>query len=183
VLATQNPLEMEGTYPLPEAQLDRFLFKLQVPFPSRAELNEVVSRTILRPAIAVLAKVMDAGAHPAPARHPRPGGGRADEVRDFAVGSGGRHPSRPARSATESGQALRALGRTPRAAQALVRAGRVRALMHGRAHLACDDIRHLAVDVLQHRVILNYDGQAEGITVRRTWCRRSWPQLPESGAA
>ncbi len=162
VLATQNPLEQEGTYPLPEAQLDRFLFKLEVPFPSRAELSEIVERTILRTAVntspvidgpgilrlrALLDKVVVAPA-----------------VRDYAVNLViGTHPeggSAPARV-----KRFVRWGASPRAAQALLRAGRVRALALGRGHLACADLRHYADEVLRHRMILNYDGQAEGIKV------------------
>jgi MoxR-like ATPase len=162
VLATQNPLEQEGTYPLPEAQLDRFMFKVLVPFLSRAELNEVVSRTILKPSIEVR-KVID--------------GPRilelasllgkvvvADPMRDYAVRLVlATHPD--SEFATPEVKKFVRWGASPRAAQALLRAGRVRALAEGRAHLAFEDIRHFAAEVLQHRVLLNYDGQAEAIKV------------------
>jgi MoxR-like ATPase len=92
----------------------------------------------------------------------------------------GTHPT--GATATDTVKRFVRWGASPRAAQALVRAGRVRALMQGRAHLACDDIRHLAVDVLQHRVILNYDGQAEGITVANL-VLEILAALPEAGAA
>jgi MoxR-like ATPase len=160
VLATQNPIEQEGTYPLPEAQLDRFLFKVQVPLVNRDELNEIVSRTILRqpvevkqlldgPRILKLRKLLDKVV-------------TADPVRDYAVrlvlathpGSGMESPG--------VGRYVR-WGASPRAAQGLIKAGRVRALTEGRPHLAFEDIRYYAEEVLQHRLLLNYDGQAEGM--------------------
>jgi MoxR-like ATPase len=162
VLATQNPLEQEGTYPLPEAQLDRFMFKLNVPFLNRAELNEVVKRTILGggsdvPRImsgdrimelrAILEKVVV-----------------ADPLRDYAVRLVlATHPD-----AAECGETVRKFvkwGASPRAVQALIRAARVRALSEGRAHVAFEDIRYFASEVLGHRVLLNYDGLAENIGV------------------
>ena len=179
VLATQNPLEQEGTYPLPEAQLDRFLFKLEVPFPSRAELNEVVSRTILKPSLEI-AKIMDAG-RILLLRSILDRVVVADAVRDYAVGLVvGTHPQ--GGIAPERVRRFVRWGASPRAAQALVRAGRVRALMQGRAHLSCADIRHFAADVLQHRVILNYDGQAEGVGVPGL-VQEILAELPEAGAA
>ena len=160
VLATQNPIEQEGTYPLPEAQLDRFMFKVYVPFPSRDELNEVVGRTILEQPVKVetvmnaerilqLRRVLDKVVV-------------ADPLRDFAVRLVmATHPD------TEfSGEDVKKFvrwGASPRAAQSLIRAARVRALWEGRSHVAYDDIRHFAIEVLQHRVLLNYDGQAEDL--------------------
>ena len=163
VLATQNPLEQEGTYPLPEAQLDRFLFKLEVPFPDRADLNEVVLRTILRPHIE-LESVID-GPGLLQLRGLLNKVVVADEVRDYAVRLVlATHPE--SEVATEQVKRYVRWGASPRAAQALIRAGRVRALAAGRGHLACEDLRHHAADVLRHRVILNYDGQAENIAMR-----------------
>jgi len=162
VLATQNPIEQEGTYPLPEAQLDRFMFKVEVPFLSRAELNEVVSRTILKRAVelekiltgprilelrAILDKVVV-----------------ADPLRDFAVRLVlSTHPT--SEFATDTVKRYVRWGASPRAAQALIRAARVRALSQGRAHVAFEDIRHFSGEVLQHRVLLNYDGQAENVRI------------------
>jgi MoxR-like ATPase len=162
VLATQNPLEQEGTYPLPEAQLDRFMFKLVVPFLNRAELNEVVKRTTLGggsdvPRVmggdrilelrAVLEKVVV-----------------ADPLRDFAVRLVlATHPE-----AVESGETVKKYvrwGASPRAVQSLIRAARVRALAEGRVHVAFEDIRHFAPEVLGHRILLNYDGLAESVSV------------------
>ena len=164
VLATQNPLEQEGTYPLPEAQLDRFMFKLVVPFLNRAELNEVVRRTTLGgntdvPRImggdrilelrTILEKVVV-----------------ADPLRDFAVRLVlATHPQ-----AIESGDTVKKFvkwGASPRAVQALIRAARVRALAEGRVHIAFEDIRHFAPEVLGHRILLNYDGLAESLSIPR----------------
>jgi MoxR-like ATPase len=160
VMATQNPIEQEGTYPLPEAQLDRFLFKIEVPFLNREELNDVVLRTILkRPAelkklldsdrILALRKVLDKVVV-------------ADPIRDYAVRLVlSTHPGTD--FATDEIRKYVRWGASPRAAQSLIKAARVRALSQGRAHVSFDDVRHFAIHVLQHRVLLNYDGQAENV--------------------
>ena len=162
VLATQNPIEQEGTFPLPEAQLDRFMFKVVVPFLNRAELNEVVSRTILRksvnietvidgPRILHLRTVLDRVVV-------------SDPMRDYACRLVlSTHPD--SEFAPEKVKQFLRWGASPRAAQALIRAARVRALSQGRPHVAFEDIRHFAGEVLQHRALLNYDGQAENIAV------------------
>tara|TARA_R110002095_G_scaffold214150_2_gene205774 strand:- start:5345 stop:6361 length:1017 start_codon:yes stop_codon:yes gene_type:complete len=162
VMATQNPIEQEGTYPLPEAQLDRFMFKISVPFPNRAELNTIVQQTILRqPANldkllnstqilelrGVLEKVVV-----------------VEAIRDYAIRLVlSTHPGTD--FATEEVRRFVNWGASPRAAQSLIKAARVRALSEGRAHVAFEDVRYFANEVLQHRVILNYDGQAENIKV------------------
>jgi MoxR-like ATPase len=163
VMATQNPIEQEGTYPLPEAQLDRFLFKVEVPFLSREELNGVVLRTILRrpvelrklldsDRILALRKVLDKVVV-------------ADPIRDYAVRLVlSTHPGTD--FATDEVRKYVRWGASPRAAQALIRSARVRALSQGRAHVSFDDVRHFAVHALQHRVLLNYDGQAENVILR-----------------
>ncbi|MBI1894981.1 MAG: AAA family ATPase [Acidobacteria bacterium] len=161
VMATQNPIEMEGTYPLPEAQLDRFLMKILVKYPSRAELNTIVERTIQKEETA-LEQVLD-----------RDGILRirsvcrevmvAPHVQEFAVdlvmatqpGTEGAH---------ELANRYIRYGSSPRGAQALVECGRVRALMNGRYHLSIDDIRTMAAAVLRHRVILNFDAHSDGQT-------------------
>jgi MoxR-like ATPase len=160
VMATQNPIEQEGTYPLPEAQLDRFLFKVEVPFLTRDELNDVVLRTILKRAVELrklldserilgLRKVLDKVVV-------------ADPIRDFAVRLVlSTHPGTD--FATDDVRKYVRWGASPRAAQSLIRAARVRALSQGRAHVSFDDVRHFAIHVLQHRVLLNYDGQAENV--------------------
>jgi MoxR-like ATPase len=177
VLATQNPIEQEGTYPLPEAQLDRFMFKVEVPFLSRAEMNEVVSRTILKkgaelqkiltgPRILELRSVLDKVVV-------------ADPLRDFAVRLVlATHPT--SEFATETVKRYVRWGASPRAAQALIRAARVRALSEGRAHVAFEDLRHYSEEVLQHRVLLNYDGQAENIRIADL-VKECLTQLKEEG--
>ena len=162
VLATQNPLEQEGTYPLPEAQLDRFMFKLVVPFLNRAELNEVVRRTTLGgstdvPRIMGADRIMEL-------RTILEKVVVADPLRDYAVRLVlATHPA-----ADESGDSVKRFvkwGASPRAVQALIRAARVRALAEGRVHIAFEDIRIFAPEVLGHRILLNYDGLAENLSV------------------
>jgi MoxR-like ATPase len=164
VLATQNPIEQEGTYPLPEAQLDRFMFKVNVPFLNRAELNEVVNRTILRQPVDVQ-KVMN-GPAILKLREALAKVVVADSVRDYAVRIVlATHPD--TEDAGDEVQRYVRWGASPRAAQALIRAGRVRALSQGRVHVSFGDVRHYGREVLQHRVLLNYDGQAENVSVPR----------------
>jgi MoxR-like ATPase len=175
VLATQNPLEQEGTYPLPEAQLDRFIFKIDVPFLSRDELNEVVRRTILKPHVE-LAHLMDSE-RILQLRDVLSKVVVADPLRDFACRLVlSTHPETD--FATEDVRRFVKWGASPRAAQALIRAARVRALSQGRAHVAFDDIRYFADEVLGHRVLLNYDGQAENIGMSElvSGCIDSLPQ-------
>jgi MoxR-like ATPase len=163
VLATQNPIEQEGTFPLPEAQLDRFMFKVVVPFLNRDELNEVVSRTILKKKVETT-PIIDGDR----ILHLRTVLDRvvvSDPMRDYACRLVlATHPD--SEFATDRIKRYLRWGASPRAAQALIRAGRVRALSQGRAHVAFDDIRSFAQEVLQHRVLLNYDGQAENISVK-----------------
>lgn len=163
VLATQNPIEQEGTFPLPEAQLDRFMFKVVVPFLSREELNEVVTRTILKKKVET-STVIDA----ARILHLRTILDRvvvSDPMRDYACRMVlATHPDSP--YATDRVKKFLRWGASPRAAQALIRSARVRALSQSRAHVSFDDIRYFAQEVLQHRALLNYDGQAENISIR-----------------
>ena len=162
VLATQNPIEQEGTFPLPEAQLDRFMFKVVVPFLSREELNEVVSRTILRSGVDVN-KVVD-GPRILHLRRVLDRVVVSDPMRDYACRLVlATHPD--TEFAPERVKQFLRWGASPRAAQALIRAARVRALSQGRPHVAFEDISHFAAEVLQHRALLNYDGQAENISV------------------
>jgi MoxR-like ATPase len=159
VLATQNPIEQEGTYPLPEAQLDRFLFKVTVPFLNR---DELVNRTILRSTIE-LPKLLD-GPRIMECRKTLDKVVVTDALRDYACRLVlATHPH--SEFAPSRVKQFVRWGASPRAAQGLIRAARVRALAEGRAHVAFEDIRHFAGEVLQHRVLLNYDGQAENIMV------------------
>ena len=162
VLATQNPIEQEGTYPLPEAQLDRFMFKVNVTTLGRAELNEVVTRTILKKSVTIekivnaerilqLRQVLDKVVV-------------ADPIRDYAVRLVlATHPESD--FAPERIKRYVKWGASPRGCQALIRSGRVRALAEGRAHVSTDDIRQYAAEALGHRLLLNYDGQADNVSV------------------
>lgn len=162
VLATQNPIEQEGTFPLPEAQLDRFMFKVVVPFLSRDELNEVVTRTILKKSVEINT-VID-GARILELREILNRVVVSDPMRDYACRLVlATHPD--SEFATEKTTQFLRWGASPRAAQALIKAARVRALSQGRAHVSFEDIRYFAAEVLQHRALLNYDGQAEDISV------------------
>ena len=161
VMATQNPIEMEGTYPLPEAQLDRFLMKIVVTYPSRAELARIVERTISREEIHVhsvldLGEVMELRAECKKILI-------APHVQDYAVQLV--MATQPDRDEThpEAKKYFR-YGSSPRGAQSLVECGRVLAMMKGRSHLSVEDIKQIAVSVLRHRVIPNFDAHADGKT-------------------
>ncbi len=175
VMATQNPIEQEGTYPLPEAQLDRFMFKVVVPFLSRADLNDVVVRTILKHPVEV-EKILD-GPRILYLRTVLDKVVVADPIRDYAVRMVlATHPD--SEFSIDDVKRYVRWGASPRAAQSLIRAARVRALSQGRAHVAFEDIHHFADEVLQHRVLLNYDGQAENVQVSDL-ITRTIASLPE----
>jgi MoxR-like ATPase len=159
VMATQNPIEMEGTYPLPEAQLDRFLMKVLVTYPSREELNRVVERTMQREEIQI-DPVMDREAI-LELRSICREVLVAPHVREFAVNLVmATQPEQ--KDAHELAKKYIRYGSSPRGAQALVECGRVHALMRGRFHLSADDIMQMAGAVLRHRIILNFDAHADG---------------------
>ncbi len=161
VLATQNPLEMEGTYPLPEAQLDRFMFKVHVPFPSESDLIEILDRTTgTQQAAASIAAggdeilAMQRLARSVPI---------APHVTAYAVALlAATHPDQP--RAPQLVRDYVRYGASPRGAQALVSGGKVRALLDGRFNVSVEDLREIALPSLRHRVILNFEGEAEGIT-------------------
>jgi MoxR-like ATPase len=161
VLATQNPLEMEGTYPLPEAQLDRFIFKVLVPFPSESDLISIVDRTTgaetqtaRRVTTAAEIVEMQRLARSVPI---------APHVTAFAVSIlSATHPDQP--RAPQLVREYVRYGGSPRGAQALVTAGKIFALLDGRSNVSVDDIREAAMPALRHRLILNFEGEAEGIT-------------------
>jgi MoxR-like ATPase len=166
VLATQNPIEQEGTYPLPEAQLDRFFFKLMVGAPSRAELGEILERTTTG-ASASVRGVLD---QPALLAHQRLVRimGMAPHVRDYAVRLVlATHPSATApageRLATPMVEKYVRLGASPRAAQTLALAAKCRALVEGRVSASIDDVRWAALPALRHRMIMNFESHAEGV--------------------
>ena len=161
VLATQNPIEQEGTYPLPEAQLDRFLFKLLVPFTTRDELNRIVSRTTKND-MPTVGKVMDAGEIEQWMRLVREVL-VADPVQDYAIRLLlASHPNTEYGTA-EANRYFRA-GASPRGAQSLILAGKVRALLEGRFNVSFEDIRKVYFPAMRHRVLMNFEAQAEGIT-------------------
>jgi MoxR-like ATPase len=161
VMATQNPIEMEGTYPLPEAQLDRFLMKILVDYPSRDQLSLIVERTIQREDVD-LRQVLDRSGIMQLRRVCRDVL-IAPHVQNFAVDLVmATQPGAP--TAHELARRYIRYGSSPRGAQALVECGRVLALMQGRFHLSTDDLRLVAPQVLRHRVILNFDAHADGQT-------------------
>jgi MoxR-like ATPase len=161
VMATQNPIEMEGTYPLPEAQLDRFLMKILVTYPSHDELNRIVERTIQREEIAPVA-VMDADAI-LQVRSVCREVLVAPHVQEYAIQIVmATQADRP--EAHPLARKYVRYGSSPRGAQALVECGRVLALFRGRVHLSIEDIHSVAASVLRHRIILNFDAHADGQT-------------------
>ena len=161
MLATQNPIEQEGTYPLPEAQLDRFFFKLLVGYPSADDLTEVLTRTTSG-ARAQISKVLShetlielmGMVREVPV---------ASHVKDYAVRLVlATHP-RTDTAAPIATQYLR-FGSSPRGGQTLILAGKVRALTQGRFNVSFDDIEAVTAPALRHRLILNFEAEAEGIT-------------------
>ena len=159
VLATQNPLEMEGTYPLPEAQLDRFFFKIDVPFPSVDDLVEIANRTT---------------ASSTPYAEPAADGARIRAMQTLARGVPiaphvttyaaqvlkATHPDDP--SSPQAVKDFVRYGASPRGMQAMILGGKIIALMDGRFNVAYEDIRQAAMPALRHRLILNFEAQAEG---------------------
>jgi MoxR-like ATPase len=161
VMATQNPIEMEGTYPLPEAQLDRFLMKILVRYPSRADLNKIVERTIQRDEV-TLSQVLDRDAI-LELRSVCRMVLVAPHVQDYAIDLVmATQPGTP--QAHDLANKFIRYGSSPRGAQALVECGRVLALMKGRLHVSTEDVEAMALAVMRHRVILNFDAHAEGHT-------------------
>ena len=162
VLATQNPIEMEGTYPLPEAQLDRFLFKLRVRYPALEELNAIIDRTTQAHAVTV-DRVMS-GAKVMAFRELIREVPIAAHVRDLASTIiMATHPLWE--HAPDVARRFVRYGASPRGAQALVLGAKVRALAEGRFNVSVDDLKGLAAPALRHRIILNFEGEAEGIDI------------------
>ncbi|MBL7141278.1 MAG: AAA family ATPase [Planctomycetes bacterium] len=160
VLATQNPLEMEGTYPLPEAQLDRFLLKLLMRMPGRSEISEIVDRTT-GAHVPRAEKVAD-GAVVLRMRDLAREVPVASHVRDYAAALVlATHPDRD--DAAPLAKKYVRYGAGPRAAQAMVLGGKVLALVAGRYNVALQDIRHMAPPALRHRIIRNFEAEAEGV--------------------
>jgi MoxR-like ATPase len=160
VMATQNPIEMEGTYPLPEAQLDRFLLKVLVPFPPAADLAAVVERTTgdTVPEVdrvvdeAILSAMIDLTRQVPAASHV------VAHAVDLVVAT---HPH--AGDAPEAVRRYVRFGASPRAAQALVLAAKATALLDGRPNAACADVRAMAPAALRHRLVLGYEAVADGM--------------------
>jgi MoxR-like ATPase len=160
VLATQNPLEMEGTYPLPEAQLDRFFFKIMVPFPEADVLRGIVQRTIQPPE--ALTPVAD-GEVLLAMREVARAVPVATAVVDYAVQLVlATHPERP--DARDQVRRYVRAGVSPRGLQALITGAQVLALLDGRFNASIDDIRAIALPALRHRILLNFEAQADGLT-------------------
>ncbi len=161
VMATQNPLEMEGTYPLPEAQLDRFLFKLLVKFPSRKELMEIVNRTTTAE-MPTVNKAMDKARLIEWMKFVRTIV-IAPHVQDYAIRLVlATHPE--SEFATDMVKRYVRYGSSPRGAQALILTGKIKALRAERYNVAFADVGAVAHATLRHRLILNFEGEAEGIT-------------------
>jgi MoxR-like ATPase len=179
VLATQNPIEMEGTYPLPEAQVDRFLFKLKVEAPGLTELIEIMERTTgpempaaRRVATAQTVRQMQAFAREVPvAEHVKMFAARlvrATHPKDEAAGSMAKRYVR--------------YGASPRGAQALLLSGKVRALVEGRVNVSVEDLQTLALPSLRHRVILNFEAEAESVDPDEL-VRSTLAEIPATPAA
>ena len=159
VLATQNPLESEGTYPLPEAQLDRFFFKLHVPFPGREELHQILSRTTgaenTRAKSAASKEqiiMLQTLVREVPVAH---------HVQDYVVRL--LQATHPESTTFDSVKRFVKFGSSPRGAQAIMLGAKIRALMEGRFAPGVEDVKFCALPALRHRVLLNFEGEAEGV--------------------
>jgi MoxR-like ATPase len=176
VLATQNPLEMEGTYPLPEAQLDRFFFKLLVPYPTADSLTEIIRRTTTSFEVEARA-VADAGAINAMSALARETP-IAKHLVDFVVRlTMATHPDNDfgIREVRDYVQ----VGVSPRAAQAIVLGAKIRALLDDRLNVAMEDILDVATPALRHRLILNFNALADRVTADHV-VSKLLTALPES---
>ena len=160
VMATQNPIELEGTYPLPEAQMDRFLFKLKIVYPTSDEMHEIMNRTtqVEEPQVkAVLEQGEVLEMRKTVLSVPI-----ARSIQDYAIRlTLATHPNAP-QSHPLTNKYVR-FGASPRGTQALVLGGKVQALLNDRAHVSADDIRAVAYPALRHRMLLNFEGEAEHI--------------------
>ena len=160
VLATQNPIEMEGTYPLPEAQLDRFLFKLRVESPTGAELHQILDRTTgvedeVTEVVLGRERLLEMRALVRRVPVARP-------IQDFVVRLV--EATHPARTPVAEVKRFVRYGSSPRGAQAIILGAKIEALRAGRFAPSFADVRRVAVPALRHRVLLNFDGEAEGAT-------------------
>jgi len=158
VLATQNPIEMEGTYPLPEAQLDRFFMKLKVDFPTTSNMHIILNRTT-RVETPVVDRVLDQGEILTMRRTLR-AVPIARPVQEYAIRLAlATHPDSVHAHALTKKYVRH--GASPRGPQALVIGGKIRALLNNRLYVSCEDIRSVAYGTLRHRVLLNFEGEAE----------------------
>lgn len=172
VLATQNPIEMEGTYPLPEAQMDRFLCKILLPYPEKSELKEIILRTT-GPTTAAIQKVMDAETI-VMAQQMVKEIVIADDMIDYAVDLVAATHNNAANlvtatssksGSTDEWSKYVQYGSGPRGLQSIIRLAKARALMAGRYHVSIADIKTVAKPALRHRILINYEGEAEGVDV------------------
>ena len=161
VLATQNPIDQEGTYPLPEAQLDRFFYKLLVGYPTAGELSEIVTRTTEGSSVQV-SKVVDGATliAPPPLAQQVP---VASHVKNYAIRLIlATHPN--TETALDITNQFLRFGSSPRGAQALLLGAKVQALTEGRFNVSFDDVAVVATPALRHRLIVNFEAEAEGVT-------------------
>ena len=167
VLATQNPIEMEGTYPLPEAQVDRFFFKLLLQYPTREELSRIADLTTAAPP-AALRELLDA-TNVLEMRQWVRDVPLAEVVKDYAVRLVlSTHPQRgQAKEATPLAQKFVLYGSSPRGLQSLILAAKARALLAGRPNVSFEDIRTMLPPSLRHRLILNLEADAEGVSAEK----------------
>jgi len=167
VLATQNPIEMEGTYPLPEAQVDRFFFKLLLQYPTREELSRIADLTTAAPP-AALRELLDA-TNVLEMRQWVRDVPLAEVVKDYAVRLVlSTHPQRgQAKGATPLAQKFVLYGSSPRGLQSLILAAKARALLAGRPNVSFEDIRTMLPPSLRHRLILNLEADAEGVSAEK----------------
>jgi MoxR-like ATPase len=178
VLATQNPVEMEGTYPLPEAQLDRFFFKVLVRFPNEDELSEILRRTTSSIEIdvdhaATGASILQMGQL---AREVPIASSVSEYVVRLVMAS---HPDNA--RATPTVRRYVRYGVSPRGAQAIVLGAKIRALTHGRLNVAFDDIRAVALPALRHRILLNFEAESNNVSSDDV-LRGLMAEVPESAA-
>jgi MoxR-like ATPase len=161
VLGTQNPIEMDGTYPLPEAQLDRFMFKILVEFPDKDNLMAIIDRNITNARVEVQNKTSAQII-----------GNIRELVRDVPIADPLKEFAAKLILATQPGSKYAipvtkkylSYGASPRGVLAVVHSAKARALLHGRLHVAMEDVQKVALPALRHRIILNFEGEAEGIT-------------------
>jgi len=160
VMATQNPIELEGTYPLPEAQMDRFLFKLKIEYPSKDEMHQIMDRTTQVDEAAAVS-VLEKG-EVLQMRNTVLAVPIAKPVQDYAIRlTLATHPNSPHSHALTNKYAR--FGASPRGTQALVLGGKMQALLNNRVHVSCEDIRKVAFPALRHRILLNFEGEAEHV--------------------